>query len=78
MATSVLAAQLLAADLNVQAGAGTCAAAITAINQAQQLLVKYSWNGTAPPYSPKLTTADANLANQLATTLDKYNNNKLC
>jgi len=73
-----MAAQLLAADLNLQGGAGSCAASTSAITQAQQLLVKYSWNGTAPPYSPKLTSADANLANQLATLLDKYNNNKLC
>jgi hypothetical protein len=71
-----MAAQLLAADLNVQGGAGTCPAAVTAINQAHALLVKYSFNGLG--YSPKLTSADANLANQLATTLDKYNNNKLC
>jgi plastocyanin len=71
-----MAAQLLAADLNVQGGAGSCAASTSAITQAQQLLVKYSWDGQS--YSPKLTAADANLANQLATTLDKYNNNKLC
>jgi hypothetical protein len=73
-----MAAQLLAADLNVQGGAGSCAASTSAITQAQQLLVKYNWNGTAPPYSPKLTSADTTLANQLATSLDKYNNNKLC
>jgi hypothetical protein len=69
-------AQLLGADLNVAAGAGTCAAAVSAINQAHALLVQYSFNGLG--YSPKLTTSDANLANQLATTLDKYNNNLLC
>jgi len=71
-----MAAQLLAADLNIQAGAGSCAAAASAINQAHALLTKYNFNGNT--YSPKLTTADANLANQLATSLDKYNNNKLC
>jgi hypothetical protein len=73
-----MAAQLLAADLNVQAGAGSCSSSATAINQAQALLVKYSWNGSAPPYSPKLTSADATLANNLATTLNNYNSNKLC
>lgn len=73
-----MAAQLLAAELNVQAGAGSCAASTSAITQAQQLLVKYSFNGTAPPYTPKLTSADATLANSLATSLDKYNNNLLC
>jgi hypothetical protein len=71
-----MAAQLLAADLNVAAGAKTCLAATNAINAAQALLVKYGWNGQT--YSPKLTAADKNLANSLASTLDKYNNNKLC
>jgi plastocyanin len=71
-----LAAQLLAADLNVAGGAGTCASAVNAINSAQSLLVKYSFNGSG--YSGKLTSADATLANQLATQLDQYNNNKLC
>ncbi|HEX6701903.1 MAG TPA: hypothetical protein VF101_14345 [Gaiellaceae bacterium] len=71
-----MAAQLLAADLNVGAGSGNCAASATAINQAHALLTKYKFDGNG--YTPKLTTADANLANSLATTLDKYNNNKLC
>jgi hypothetical protein len=71
-----MAAQLLAADVNVFSGAGTCAAATSAITQAHALLTKYSFTGLG--YSPKLTAADANLANSLGTTLDKYNNNKLC
>jgi hypothetical protein len=71
-----MAAQLLAAKLNIVAGAATCSAADTAIASAQALLVKYSWNGLI--YSPKLTTADAALANSLNTTLDRYNNNDLC
>jgi hypothetical protein len=71
-----MAAQLLAADLNVGSGSGQCGASATAVNQAHVLLAKYGFNGNT--YSPKLTTADANLANTLATTLDKYNNNKLC
>ena len=71
-----MAAQLLAADLNVFSGAGTCAASTSAITQAQQLLVKYSFDGDG--YHPKLTKADATLANSLANTLDKYNNNTLC
>jgi hypothetical protein len=69
-------AQLLAADLNITAGAGACAAAITAINQGHALLTKYGFDGNG--YSPKLTSADASLANSLATALDQYNNNKLC
>ena len=71
-----MAAQLLAADLNAGAGSGQCVAATTAINQAHALLTKYSFDGNG--YTPKLTTADANLANSLGTTLDRYNNNKLC
>jgi hypothetical protein len=71
-----MAAQLLAADLNVAAGAGSCPASATAINNAHALLVKYSFTGLG--YTPKLTTADATLANNLATQLDQYNNNKLC
>jgi plastocyanin len=71
-----MAAQLLAADLNVAAGAGTCASAINAINLAQALLLKYSFNGSG--YTGKLTAADANLAYQLAGILDQYNNNQLC
>jgi hypothetical protein len=71
-----MAAQLVAAELNVAAGAGVCPAAVTAINSAQALLVKYGFNGNT--YAPKLTAADATLANNLATSLDKYNNNLLC
>jgi hypothetical protein len=71
-----MAAQLLAADLNVGSGAGQCAASASAINQAHALLTKYKFDGNG--YTPKLTPADANLANSLATSLDKYNNNKLC
>ena len=71
-----MAAQLLAAKLNVLSGAGTCSAATSAIAQASNLLASYSWNGLT--YTPKLTASDAALANNLNTLLDKYNNNKLC
>jgi hypothetical protein len=71
-----MAAQLLAADLNVVSGAGTCAASTSAITQAHALLDKYKFDGKT--YTPKLTSADATLANFLASQLDKYNNNKLC
>ncbi|MDT4942053.1 MAG: trimeric autotransporter adhesin [Pseudonocardiales bacterium] len=71
-----MAAQLLAADLNVVSGAGTCAASTSAITAGHALLAKYNFDGDT--YSPKLTNADANLGNQLGATLDKYNNNKLC
>ena len=70
-----MAAQLLAADLNVNTGDTPSSTAQNAINQAQALLVKYGWNGNS--YSPKLTGADAALANSLNTILDKFNNNQI-
>ena len=75
-----MAAQLLAARLNVTGGAGTCPDSINAVNAAQALLVKYGWNGLTygPPGYPALTAADATLANQLNNTLDLYNNGLLC
>lgn len=71
-----MAAQLVAAKLDVAAGAGACANAVSAISSAQALLVKYHFDGYG--YAPKLTAGDTTLANNVATTLDKYNNNKLC
>ena len=70
-----LAAQLMAARLNIAAGAGTCGSAISAINAAQALLDSYNFVGTT---APKLSKSDVTLANSLATTIDRYNNNKLC
>ena len=70
-----LAAQLLAAKLNVAAGAGACPAAVTAINSAQALLDTINFNGKT---HTNMSTAQKNLANSLATTLDRYNNNTLC
>lgn len=72
-----LAAQLMAAQLNFQAGAGKCGAAINAVNAAQALLDQYNFDGTGS-YAKKLSKTDYALANQLATTLDRYNNNLLC
>ena len=70
-----LAAQLLAAKLNIVAGAGSCPAAVSAINDAQTLLAAVHFNGIA---HDKLSVAQASQANTLATTLDRYNNNRLC
>lgn len=71
-----LAAQLMAADLNIQVGAASCTAANSAITQAQTLLADYDFNGTTSHIDP--TTDDVNILNSLATTLDLYNNNLLC
>jgi hypothetical protein len=70
-----LAAQLLAAELNVKAGALTCPSAISAINDAQTLLAAVHFNGLT---HDKLSAAQTSQANSLATTLDRYNNNLLC
>ena len=73
-----LAAQLLAAELNVQNGADTCSAVTTAIADAQDLLGDIDFTGTGsflPPNSSGGTRAEA-LA--LASTLDEYNNSNLC
>ena len=67
-------AQLVAAELNRFMGAGISGITITNIDRAVLLNGKYGFNGNT--YSPKLTTADANLANCLATQLDNYNNNR--
>jgi Tol biopolymer transport system component len=70
-----LAAQLLAANLNVKAGALTCPSAISAINDAQALLAAVHFNGIS---HDKLSAAQTTQANSLASTLDRYNNNLLC
>jgi hypothetical protein len=70
-----LAAQLLAARLNVHAGAGVCPAAVTAINAAQALLDAVGFNGIVK-FSG--SASQASQANSLAATLDAYNNNHLC
>ena len=67
-------AQLVAAELNRFMGAAISGTTITNINRAVLLNGKYKFDGLT--YSPKLTTADANLANCLATQLDNYNNNR--
>jgi hypothetical protein len=59
-----LEAQLLAADLNVIAGAGTCPSAINAINDTQTLLAAIHFNGIT---HDKVTTAQAAQATSLAT-----------
>ena len=69
-----LAAQLLAAKLNVVAGAGVSTCAALAINQAQALLDLVNFNGIT---HNNLTAAQSSLMNSLANTLDRYNNNLL-
>jgi hypothetical protein len=70
-----LAAQLLAAKLNLVAGAGTCPAATNAINQAQTELAALDFNGIT---HLTISKTKATLLNSLANTIDRYNNNVLC
>jgi hypothetical protein len=70
-----LAAQLLAAKLNVAAGAGVNGCVVTAINDAQALLVAIHFNGMT---HDAMTAAQVTQANSLATTLDHYNNTTTC
>ena len=67
-------AQLMAAQLNRFMGAGINGTTIMNIDRAVLLNGKYKFNGLT--YTPKLTTADANTANCLATQLDNYNNGR--
>lgn len=66
-------AQLVAAELNIVAGAAHCSKVDAAIVAANALLSKYFFDGNT--YHPALTKADRVLANNLATELDNYNNN---
>jgi carboxypeptidase family protein len=70
-----MAAQLLAADLNILAKARTCQAANSAIADGQALLYAVNFNGLT---HTTLTSAQATQANNLATILDRYNNGLLC
>lgn len=65
--------QLRAARLNIVAGAGSCTAAVNAINDGQTLLASIRFNGIT---HDKLSSAQSTQANSLA--LDRYNNNLLC
>jgi hypothetical protein len=66
-------AQLVAADLNVLAGAGQSVNAMAARNCAHALLAAIHFDGTK---YDKLTAAQIAQANCLATALDQYNNNE--
>jgi hypothetical protein len=66
-------AQLVAADLNVSAGAGQSLAVMTLRSCAHTLLTNITFNGNT--YNKPLTAAQTAQANCLATQLDRYNNN---
>lgn len=76
-AENQLAAQLLAAKLNIAAGASTCSSVNTAIAHADSILVSIGYTG---PPSAKLGAASATRTDALNTarTLDRYNNGLIC
>ena len=73
-----MAAQLLAAKLNVASGALTCAAITTAISHADSLLNGISYDGPAGVNVVGNKHAQRADFVSTASSLDKYNNNILC
>ncbi len=74
-----LAAQLLAAQLNLSAGAETCQAVVDAVNAGQTLLADIGFDGTGDYFKGKdKNSPQKQEANELAAILDAYNNGDLC
>ncbi len=73
-----LAAQLLAAQLNVNADAGTCQDALDAIAAGDALLELIDFDGTGGYLKGGKNAALRAEATELAGILDDYNNNMLC
>ena len=74
-----LAAQLLAAQLNIKNGAVTCSDATDAIADAQAALIALNYNGLGDGEKPKKNTAlTKSEVNAIKDVLDDYNNNLLC
>jgi hypothetical protein len=74
-----LASQLLAATVNLSAGAETCDAITAAVGSAQTLLSGIGFDGTGDYLRSKgKDRALYNEANDLAAILDSYNNGELC
>ena len=71
-----LARNLLAAKLNLAAGAETCNAVVDAVAAGDALLSSIGFDGTDNYLRPK--KAEYTTANSLAGTLDAYNNGNLC
>ena len=69
---------LLAAQLNLSAGAETCQEVVDAVNAGQTLLADIGFDGTGNYLKGKNGAALRSEANALAATLDEYNNGLLC
>jgi hypothetical protein len=75
-AAYTLAMHLLAAKLNLAAGAETCSAAVDAVAAGDALLSSIGFDGTGQFLRPR--DAEYQTALDLAGTLDTYNNGNLC
>jgi hypothetical protein len=73
-----LAAQLLAAQLNLASGAKTCPGAEGAVKAAQLLLLSLGFDGTQGYLGPPVASQDRDTALILAAELAKYNGGALC
>jgi hypothetical protein len=73
-----LAAQLLAARLNLAAGAETCTSVQQAVMNGQSLLDGVHFTGSGDYLGPKSKDPRRGQAITLAATLDRYNNGALC
>ena len=77
-AAYILAAQLLAAQLNLATGSEYCPASDQAVSQAQLLLLKVNFDGTTGYLGPPLAGANIENARKLTEQLVNYNNGTLC
>lgn len=73
-----LAAQLLAALLNMATGSEYCPASDQAVSQAQQLLVRAQFDGTGSYLGPPVLNQEVEAAGSLVEKLAQYNAGTLC
>jgi hypothetical protein len=77
-AAYALAAQLLAAQLNLAAGSEYCPASDQAVSQAQLLLLELNFDGTGGYLGPPKAGKNIEAANKLTEQLASYNSGVLC
>lgn len=77
-AAYTLAAQLLAAQLNLATGSEYCPASDQAVSEAQVLLLELNFDGTDGYLGPPLASSNIEKANVLAEQLARYNSGTLC
>lgn len=73
-----LAAQLLAAQLNLAAGSEYCPASDQAVSKAQLLLLAVEFDGTGSYLGPPVLNEQVEAARDLEEQLARYNTGSLC